>query len=104
MGDAVTEAARWIRSRPDTVKALMRRFPPACEIDSPGDHYSCPGAFGNAAVIGYLEDGETLICIRVGWFAPMDPIHYHVDADKVRVVECAGEMGFDRVAEILDGG
>ena len=105
MSDEATEraAAEWMRSRPDAVQALMRRFPPLCEIESPGGHYSCPGAFGNAEVYSYMEDGETMGVRRTGDFAEIDGhIVYHVSAAKVSVVRCHDGRGRDWVASVLD--
>ncbi len=56
MGDAA--AAKWLRSRPDSVKALMRRFPPACHVRAVSTmRLLCPAPGEVVTVVSYNEKG-----------------------------------------------
>jgi len=58
----------WMRTRPASVQALMRRFPPACHVRAIRP-LLCPAAGETAQVCSYWEDG------RVGVAHPGQPRH-----------------------------
>ena len=65
-GDPPTDPVgiEWIRSRPESVQALMRRFPPACVVQGTRSlGIPRPGEY--AVVQSYTEDGQ-LSVIRGG--------------------------------------
>lgn len=49
--------AAWIRSRPASVQALIRTFPPGCVVEATRV-LQVPRPSGLAAVISYTEDGS----------------------------------------------
>lgn len=61
MSSVSEEAIEWIRSRPESVKEMMRRFPPSCVVRVLVPR-CCGVESGDLMVIhGYNEDGKTLV-------------------------------------------
>jgi len=85
------EGVEWIRSRPDSVKAVMRKIPPSCVVRLP-----C-GCLGVVASI--FEDGG--ISVRK---APGEAARYRVPQTKMEKIEIFAfwnGITHERIAEIL---
>lgn len=97
------EAIAWLRSRPDSIKALMRQFPPACQVVFTEDAPLCdthnPARHHVWTVLSYCEDGD----IGIGAsFAQMDE-RRHVKPE--HIVVCFYQEGQTKewINAILDG-
>lgn len=58
------EMTAWMQARPDTVKALMRWFPPGCSVASKDIDLLCPRPGQVATVISYFEDGSMTVGVE----------------------------------------
>lgn len=96
--DEWTEARRaiaqdgidWMRSRPESVKATMRRFPPSCVV------LTSHGCFGILASV--FENGD--VSIRP---SPATLSRFRAKAEGLKVVGYWNGLTPERVAKILDG-
>ncbi len=102
-GPVPQDGIDWIRSRPESVKALMRRYPPSCVVRVKTERFrpdirSFFDWYGNFAIVGSVFEGG-----QIGLRSPNDPeLRFRVEEqDVVEVV--AFHMGMTRewVAEIL---
>jgi hypothetical protein len=56
------ELIEWVRSRPESVKKLIRDFPPGCLVKSaPGYEHRIPAKGTVGGVIGFLESGNLIV-------------------------------------------
>lgn len=51
------EAAEWVRSRPDAIKEMMRKFPPGCYVTGTKP-LDCPYPGSMAQIRSYIEPDE----------------------------------------------
>lgn len=87
------EAVEWLRSRPDSVKAVLRRLPPACVVMLP---CGCRGILASV-----FEDGR--ISVRP---TPWTKDRYEVPANVAATLEPEGfwaGQDVEWVKKILDG-
>jgi len=53
------DTMEWMRSRPDAVKAMMRKFPPSCLVRSTkGVHHNIPAPGTIGVIRSYVEPGD----------------------------------------------
>lgn len=60
-GDLVlgADSMDWMRTRPDSVKAMMRKFPPSCLVrSSKGAHHNIPAPGTIGVIRSYVEPGD----------------------------------------------
>jgi hypothetical protein len=89
------EAIEWIRSRPKSIHALLRRFPPGCLVVAKRP-LRCPAPGEVGRVVSYLEAGEVSVV------AEGNPIRGCCKPDWLEVVGYLPGVTPDDVAAILD--
>lgn len=98
------EALLWMRSRPDSIKALMRRFPPSCLVKAKRDLCGLPsGEVGRVA--SYIEPDDEHPKGSVAVYSPYDItqiIRYQCHPDWLEVVGYWKDMDERLVDRILD--
>jgi len=91
------ESIEWMRSRPDSIKALMVRFPPSCLVRANRPlHIPAPDSVG--IVQSYYENGE------LGVIQGPDvlvPIRAQCKAEWLELVACRPPVDREWVNEIL---
>lgn len=90
------EAINWLRSRPDSVKKVMRAFPPSCVVKSDVSLLSADNCYG--IVTSYMEDG--MVTIRPN---PNADIRGVVDPEHLTVVGYWGGVTLEIITSILKG-
>jgi hypothetical protein len=63
--DRNADAVAWMRSRPDSIKALMIRFPPSCLVRATRP-LGCPHPGTAGIVVSYIEDGAVTVIQQPG--------------------------------------
>lgn len=117
------EVKDWMRVRPESVKTVMRIFPPLCQVKArEGERFLVPAPDVTGTVKGYREDGRILVVAPLrAWdlieaerrfgrkpdAAAGDLCGGYVDADALEVVgygvDAKGvELTPELVREILD--
>ncbi len=98
---AAAFAEKWLRSRPDSVKALMRRFPPACQVRAvPTMQLLCPAPGEIVTVVSYNEKGTVGAARRN---ADGSAGHVHQCRPRwLELVECTNGQTREWVGSILD--
>lgn len=98
------EAVAWMRSRPEPVRQLMRRFPPSCLVraDRP---LVCPAPGEVAQVVSIFEPSDGCPDGRVSVFDPESAINVRCECDPewLEVVGYWGDMSPELVGVILGG-
>ena len=88
------EVRGWIRSRPESIKALLIRFPPGCLVRTKEGHSYCIPAQGCVGfVASYFESGEIKVAHHPddpNLLAFANPIPGLCDPDKLEVVGYRG--------------
>lgn len=97
MSDRLDEGVRWVISRPPSIKALLRRFPPACSVVATRP-LLCPPPGAVGRVVSYFESGAVSVQVEgidfrgtcePGW---LEVVGYHE------------HWTAEYVAALLDGG
>ena len=97
-GDVLGEVAAWVRGRPESVAALMRRFPPSCLVRATRP-LRCPRPGTVGIVASYNEAG--LIGVRQH---PDADMNHHCEPNWLEPVGYYGALTPRWVASVLDAG
>ena len=93
-GELDSSGIDWMRSRPESIKELMLRFPPSCVVCHARGLLTADE--GYAIITSYSEDG--LVSVRP---SPDASVRGQVDPEELEVVGYWHGLTPERVAEIL---
>lgn len=93
----------WIRSRPDSIRSLMLKFPPSCLVRGKIS-LMCPAVGSLAIVTSYIEPDEEnkegLLTVRD---SPKGDIKYHCKPEWLEVVGYYKGLDFYKIKDVLEG-
>ena len=96
------ESLAWLRSRPENIKALVRRFPPMCIVEAvPERDLVVPARGRRAHVVSYHEDGTVSVFHTDAATSGQEEFKAQCQADWLKVVEYTQPWTVEVVAAIF---